>query len=315
MSRVFFDELDIPKPDYNLEIAGLAHGAMTGRMLEKIERVLLDEKPDVVLVYGDTNSTLAGALAAVKLHIQVTHVEAGLRSFNRRMPEEHNRVLTDHCSDLLFCSTKTAVKNLQNEGITEGVYNVGDVMYDAALYYAARSRSPELPYSFNFEQPFALATVHWAENTDKFSWLKSIFNALAEIGSKLPVLMPIHPRTRKKLVEAGVNRANVYLADPVGYLEMVYLLQHCNIVLTDSGGLQKEAFFFRKPCITLREETEWVETVEAGWNVVVGADREKFVKAVRTVRTDRPRLKLYGDGNAAKTIIHHLSANLNGSPS
>ncbi len=316
MSEVFFAELEIPEPDYNLEVAGLSHGVMTGRMLEKIEHVLLEEKPDLVLVYGDTNSTLAGALAAVKLHVPVAHIEAGLRSFNRRMPEEINRILTDHASDLLFCPTRTAVENLRSEGIPEKrIHLVGDVMQDAAFFYAQKARKPSLPEHcpLTLESPFILATLHRAENTDDPMRLKEIFNALAEISRQVPILIPAHPRTRKKIVEMGVDISavsNLFLIDPVGYLEMIYLLRNCTLVMTDSGGLQKEAYFFNKPCITLRDETEWVELVEHGCNLLAGYKRDSILKAFAAMhqRTINFSSNLYGAGKASQTIMKHLLA-------
>jgi len=318
MSEIFFEQMHIPKPDYNLEIEGLSHAAMTGRMLEEIEKVLLLEKPDLVLVYGDTNSTLAGALAAAKLHISVAHVEAGLRSFNRRMPEEVNRVLTDHIADLLFAPTRTAVDNLGNEGIaSEKIHFVGDVMQDAALYYAPRARKPDFPedHELSLREPFVLCTLHRAENTDDSQRLKEIFAAVMEISRKTPVIMPLHPRTRNRLAEIGMkisdDATKLCLVDPVGYLEMIWLLQHCSLVLTDSGGLQKEAYFFKKPCITLRDETEWVELVEAGVNRLAGAVRESIICSfhqMREVEPDAFGADLYGGGRACRKIAKILQS-------
>lgn len=317
MSDVFFEELNIPKPDYNLGINSASHGAMTGRMLEKIEEILIKEKPDWVLVYGDTNSTLAGALAAVKLHIPIAHVEAGLRSFNREMPEEINRVLTDHCADILFCPTQTAVDNLYKEGIKEKaktatcVVLVGDVMYDSVLYNLkfSEKRSDIIKKFKLIPKKYTLATVHRAENTDDPRRLKAIFDAFEQIAADgLPVIIPIHPRTKQYLINSKLKTQNLTLIPPVGYLDMLMLEQNAKAILTDSGGMQKEAYWFGVPCVTLRDETEWVETVEAGWNVVVGTDRAKIVEAVRSFKTDKPRPKLYGDGRAAEKIAHHLSA-------
>ena len=323
MSAVFFDQMDISEPDYNLEIANLNHGAMTGRMLEKIEQVLLSEKPDRVLVYGDTNSTLAGALAASKLHIPVAHVEAGLRSFNMRMPEEINRIVTDRLSDTLFCPTDTAVKNLHNEGYTGfdevKIVKSGDVMQDAALYYASKAQAPEVPEGgVSLEKPFALVTLHRAENTDDPRCLGEIFDALVKISKKIPVLMPIHPRTKKKMMTTGIDvgisslcRNQFCLIDPVGYLEMVFLLKKCQIVLTDSGGLQKEAFFFEKPCVTMRNETEWIELVDYGVNTLAGCDKEiiisAFEKMINITVTDK--VGLYGSGKASDCIVKTLLDN------
>jgi UDP-GlcNAc3NAcA epimerase len=320
MSEIFFKQMDIPAPDYNLEIAGLAHGAMTGRMLEKIEQVLLEEKPDRVLVYGDTNSTLAAGLAAAKLHIPVAHVEAGLRSFNMAMPEEINRILVDRLSDKLFCPTETAVKNLHNEGFARftqiEVVQSGDIMQDAALYYAQRAKPPELPDGIEIsDDPFVLVTLHRAENTDDPLRLHAIWNALLSLSEQTPCLFPIHPRTRKKIKELNIdinhctkNSCQLYLIPPVGYLEMVYLLQHCSLVLTDSGGLQKEAFFFQKPCVTLRDETEWVELVDNGFNYLAGSDTQRILEAAtvmqRTVVVDED--DMYGGGRAASNIVSSL---------
>ncbi|MEF8729077.1 MAG: UDP-N-acetylglucosamine 2-epimerase (non-hydrolyzing) [Accumulibacter sp.] len=313
MSRVFFDELDIPQPLYNLEISGGLHGAMTGRMLEAIEAVLLREKPDWVLIYGDTNSTLAGALAAAKLHVPVAHVEAGLRSFNMRMPEEINRILADRVSSLLFCPTQTAVRNLQAEGIVEGVANVGDVMYDVALFYRDRARrhSQALQRLHLKAGGFALATCHRAENTDDPERLDQILSALARTAAELPVVLPLHPRTRKLVDEHGLlhHLDSLTLTEPLPFLDMVALEQGARLILTDSGGVQKEAFFYRVPCITMRDETEWVETVEAGWNRLVGASCPKIVAAVREVlagRTGTEQGRPYGDGMAARAIVSRL---------
>jgi UDP-GlcNAc3NAcA epimerase len=311
MSHVFFNELDIPRPGHNLEIAGGSHGAMTGRMLEAIEDVLLKEKPDWVLIYGDTNSTLAGALAAVKLHIPVAHVEAGLRSFNMRMPEEVNRILADRVSRLLFCPTDTAVANLANEGIKAGVYNVGDVMFDVALYYRDRARADSAALAKFELQPghFALATCHRAENTDDPKRLIGIVSALAELSNALPVILPLHPRTRKLLAANNLEGqlGKVKVVEPLPFLDMVALEQAAKVILTDSGGVQKEACFFSVPCITLRDETEWVETVETGWNRLVGADKEKILNAIENLTVPKSGIpRAYGDGKAAKKIIDIL---------
>jgi len=314
MSQVFFDELDVPRPHFNLGIGSATHGVQTGRMLQAIEQVLLDEGPDWCLVYGDTNSTLAGALAAAKLHIPVAHVEAGLRSFNRRMPEEINRVLTDHCSDLLFCPTDAAVQNLAREGITGGVRRVGDVMYDCALYYAARAdgAAAALLAGLGIEpKSYYLATVHRAENTDDPNRLRSILLAFAALASvKCPVVFPAHPRTRQKLADLDCTlSAHVKIVQPVTYLQMMGLEKNARAILTDSGGVQKEAYFHRVPCITLRDETEWVETVEAGWNRLAGADTDAIVSAAAACADAEPEwLPLYGDGAAAEQIIRELLA-------
>lgn len=294
MSEVFFEELDIPPPAYNLEINSLGHGAMTGRMLERLEEVMQTERPDLVLIYGDTNSTLAGALAAVKLHIPVAHVEAGLRSFNRRMPEEINRVMADHVSALLFCPTGSAVENLTREGITAGVHQVGDVMYDVTLQAVrlATERSRILERLSLAPRSYAVSTIHRAENTDDPARFKAVMDWLARAAETTPVVMPVHPRTRKLMEARGITPRNVRLVEPLGYLDMALLVHNATGVFTDSGGLQKEAYFHRVPCVTLRDETEWVETVEAGWNRLwTGPDY-------------RPRRDIadYGEGRASERI-------------
>ncbi len=308
LSAVFFEELDIPRPDYNLGVGSASHGRQTGEMLARVEGVLIQEEPDWVLVYGDTNSTLAGALAAVKLHIPVAHVEAGLRSFNRRMPEEINRILTDHISTLLFCPTETAVRNLAQEGLTEGVHNVGDVMYDAALHNSqlAEEKSRILEILGLRPKGYLLATVHRPDNTDIPHNLRSIVAALSSLEAT--VLLPLHPRTRRALQELGLTPGgNVRVVEPVGYLAILILEKNARLILTDSGGIQKEAYFFAVPCVTLRQETEWVETVEAGWNVLVGADRRKIVEAVRSFRPQGERANLFGDGQASVKMVEILS--------
>ncbi|MCD4705413.1 UDP-N-acetylglucosamine 2-epimerase (non-hydrolyzing) [bacterium] len=309
MSDIFFEQMDIPKPHYNLNINGLGHGAMTGQMLEKIERVLIKENPDWVVVYGDTNSTIAGALAATKLHKKVAHIEAGLRSFNMKMPEEVNRILTDRISNILFCPTDTAVKNLINEGYGNmdcKVMNSGDIMLDAALFYSKKEQKPNI----DLPNEFILATIHRAENTDDLDRLHLIFDALNEISKQIPIILPLHPRTKKIVQQLNVNLINLTIIDPVGYLEMVYMLNRCNLVMTDSGGLQKEAFFFKKPCITLRDETEWVELVESGFNKVVGADTTKIIDAFKFQNNDMNfNVNLYGNGNTAEIILGELQKN------
>jgi len=304
MSQVFFDELSIPEPDLNLGVGSGPHGAQTGAMLERVERVLLDEWPDWVLVYGDTNSTLAGALAAAKTHIPVAHVEAGLRSFNRRMPEEINRVLTDHIADLLFCPTQTAVDNLAAEGVVAGVHNVGDVMYDAVLHNGtlAAARSQILEGLGVQPGAYLMATLHRPRNTDDPDRLRAILEAFEIVGE--PIVFAAHPRTQKAILKQGQRvPPNVRLTDPVGYLDMLQLEQQARATLTDSGGVQKEAYFFGVPCITLREETEWVETVRTGWNRLVGADRDEIVAAVRDLQEPIEHPSLFGDGHAAKKIV------------
>lgn len=299
MSDTFFEELDIPQPAHHLGVSGGGHGTMTGRMLEQIEAILLDERPDVLLVYGDTNSTLAGALAAAKLHIPVAHVEAGLRSYNRRMPEEINRVMTDHLSTCLLCPTDAAVANLAREGITDGVAQVGDVMYDATLFAMkrAQARSTILDALEVAPGSYALATVHRAENTDDPAGLRAVIDYLEEAGADGEVILPLHPRTRAALKREGIAPSRIRLIDPVGYLDMHRLLAGARLVLTDSGGLQKEAYFHRVPCVTLRTETEWVETIDAGWNRLwQGPDY--------AARRD---IDEYGDGRSAEKCAEALA--------
>lgn len=307
MSDIFFTEMEIPKPKYNLEINSLSHGAMTGRMTEEIEKILLQENPDWLLVYGDTNSTLAGALAAVKLHIKVAHVEAGLRSFNMRMPEEVNRILTDRVSSVLFCPTQQAINNLHAEGyenINTDIVKSGDVMYDAALFYKKKMKKPgiELP------EKFILATVHRAENTNDLDKLKNIISDLNRIHEKEHVIVPLHPRT-KNLLDKHDIEAKFQIIPPQGYLEIVYLLDNCTSVFTDSGGMQKEAYFFKKPCVTLRDQTEWVELIDEGVNQLVetaksGAILEAYNSL--NISTFDFSSKLYGNGNSAEKIVQSL---------
>ncbi len=302
MSRVFFDELEIPRPDYDLEVGSGTHGEMTAKMLERIEEVLVKEKPDMVLVYGDTNSTIAGSLAAVKLHIPTAHVEAGLRSFNREMPEEINRILTDHASDLLFVPTQVAVENLKKEGITKGVHLTGDCMYDALLHAKALSADRTILKDLGLEaDDYLLATVHRASNTDDERLLRNIFEAFAE--SPTQIVLPLHPRTKKMVQTFGVDTTGVKIIEPVGYLDFVALEASCNGILTDSGGIQKEAFLLGKRCITMREETEWVETVDDGWNILVGPDKGKILDAISNFHPTRERSEPYGDGRAAEKMV------------
>lgn len=314
MSEVFFSEMDIPRPDYNLEISGLSHGAMTGRMLEETESVLLQEKPDCVLVYGDTNSTLAGALAAAKLHIPIAHVEAGLRSFEMKMPEEVNRILTDRISSYLFCPTHTAVENLRKEGFDNfgcEISQPGDVMYDAVLFYKQKvsEKSTILNYLEIADQPFTLATVHRAENTDDINRLKAICESLNHIHKSSKVILPLHPRT-KAILQKNNIQLDFTPIEPVGYFDMLALLDGCDLVLTDSGGLQKEAYFYSKYCITLRDQTEWVELVNAGVNSIVGAHKEKIIDTYEKVKGQKlnSSIELYGDGTAAHQIAQRLSS-------
>jgi UDP-N-acetylglucosamine 2-epimerase len=311
MSQVFFDELGLPEPDLNLNVRSGNHGQQTGQMLIGIEAVLLKEKPDWVLVYGDTNSTLAGALAAVKLHIPLAHVEAGLRSYNREMPEEHNRVLTDHCADLLFCPTKTAVENLAKEGITKGMYEVGDPMYDAVLMFSekAAKTSTILQDLGLGKGGYLLATVHRAYNTDNPQTLEALFSALVAIREK--VIFPIHPRTRQRLQDFGIlnhESSNLQLIDPVTYLDMLILEQNARMILTDSGGVQKEAFFFAVPCLTLRPETEWIETVQSGWNLLVGTDVGNIIGGLQhDFPSSRNTSMPFGDGYSACEIVRVMA--------
>jgi len=286
MSGLFFEELEIPKPDVNLEVGSGSHGAQTGKMLIAIEEVLLKERPDVVLVYGDTNSTLAGALCASKLHIPLAHVEAGLRSFNREMPEEINRIVADHLSDTLLCPNETGMNNLAHEGIIKGVYLVGDLMMDALRHFSgiATSKSHILTRVGVTAKDYFLATVHRAENTDDRERLASILAALSEIGRT--VVFPMHPRTKHRIAECGLGNAlgdNIIVIDPIGYLDIINLEQNAMAILTDSGGVQKEAFWLRVPCITLRNETEWVETVASGWNTLTGANREIIMRTATNI--------------------------------
>jgi len=320
MSQVFFTDLDIPHPKYNLEISGGQHGVMTGRMLEGVEKVLLQEKPDWLLIYGDTNSTLAGALAAAKLHIPVAHVEAGLRSFNMRMPEEVNRILADRVSSLLFCPTETAVQNLKSEGVNQGVHNVGDVMYDVSLFYRKRAlQQSRILQDFGLSAgSFVLATCHRAENTDDPERLGNIIGALTDLAEQFPVVFPLHPRTRKLIQDYGLGDqlAPLTVTDPLSFLDMVALEQAAKIILTDSGGVQKEAFFFGVPCITMRDETEWVETLESGANRLAGANREAIVAQVGLLQAGewQPDFAAlpYGQGKAAQKIVQLMMTGISG---
>ncbi len=363
MSKVFFDELNIPEPDYNLGVGSGFHGQQTGEMLKRIEKVLIKENPDWVLVYGDTNSTLAGALAAKKLHIPLAHIEAGLRSYNREMPEETNRVLTDHCSDILFCPTENAVKNLKKEGftniinngklvkfssklpnnqITQSPYlpsprplwerervrgklpnnpitqspiviNVGDIMYDALLMcLPIAEKKSKILHKLNLKpKEYYLATIHRAENTDNTDRLKNILKALIEISKHKPVVFPIHPRTRKrsKSFDISLPTSNFLLINPVSYLDMLILEKNALEILTDSGGVQKEAYLLKVPCVTLREETEWIETVEAGWNKITGFDYSKIIKNSMANCPKRNYDSFYGWGNTSDTIATILYRN------
>jgi UDP-GlcNAc3NAcA epimerase len=309
MSDVFFNEMEIPTPKYHLNINSLSHGAMTGRMIEEIEKVILAEKPDVLLVYGDTNSTLAGALAAKKIHIKVAHVEAGLRSFNMAMPEEINRILTDRISDFLFCPTDTAINNLKAEGYDNfdcEVIKSGDVMYDAALYYKKKAQSTSTILADNNIESgnYILATIHRQENTDNKPNLAGIVEALNEVNANTKVIVPLHPRT-KKIIAESILSTNFAVIDPVGYIDMVQLTANAKLIMTDSGGLQKEAFFFGKNCVTMREQTEWVELVDNGFNVTTGAVKDSIVKGYEMMLNKQNNfdVNLYGTGNAAEEIL------------
>ena len=308
MSGVFFDGLEIPPPDVNLGIGSGLHGAQTGAMLEAIERVLVKEQPDYLIVYGDTNSTVAGALAAAKLRIPLVHVEAGLRSFNRAMPEEINRVVADHVSDILFCPSMVAVGNLANEGILKNVHVVGDVMLDVLNWAQRRLEATpsSILNSLGLSQAgYVLATLHRSENTDNLPRLSGILSALNNLNEV--VVFPVHPRTKKAIASAGLTvAANVRLIDPVSYLDMVALMKGARLITTDSGGLQKEAYWLQRPCITMRNETEWVETVDQGWNLLVGADQGLIESAVKSGTPKSPWRPLYGDGAASQKCVELL---------
>ncbi len=308
MNDVFFRDLELRAPDYNLDVGSGSHARQTGEIMIRSEEVLLREKPDWVIVRGDTNSTLGAALAATKLQIPVAHIEAGMRSFNRAMPEEINRVLADRLADLLFCATETAVRNLAQEGIVSGVHCVGDVMYDAALRFApiAAAQSRVLEQLQLVPQKYLLVTAHRSANTDNRENLRRICSALDQLRE--PVIFPVHPRTRAALKEAQIEtRPHIRLIEPVGYLDMLNLEKHARRILTDSGGVQREAYYLGVPCVTLRDETEWVETIDDGWNVLVGTDVNRIVNAVETFDppTDKPSGR-FGDGHASEKIIEIL---------
>jgi len=311
MSGIFFKDMGIPKPDFELGIGSGTHALQTGLMLEAIERLLVREKPDCALVYGDTNSTLAGALASVKLGIPLAHVEAGLRSWNREMPEEINRVLTDHCADFLFCPTDTAVHNLGKEGIETGVFRTGDVMVDAAGLFGelSESRSDILGKLGLRPRAFVLCTIHRPSNTDDRSALESLIGALVQSGET--VVFPVHPRTRKQMNDFGLlagieAHKAIRLIDPVSYLDMISLEKNARLICTDSGGVQKEAYIYRVPCVTLRNETEWIETVEDGWNILTGPDSGRILDALRHFHPVHETRLLFGDGTASRTICDLL---------
>jgi UDP-N-acetylglucosamine 2-epimerase len=313
MSQIFFDELGIRAPDVNLEVGSGPHGRQTGEIMARLEELLVAEKPDRVIVFGDTNSTLAGAITAAKLGIPVSHVEAGLRSFNRKMPEEHNRVLADHCSDLLFCPTQTAVENLTGEGITKGVYLVGDPMCDSIRLFSplAAQKSRILDTLGLAAGQYIVLTLHRPYNVDNPASLTAILLAITEL--KEPVIFPVHPRTRSRIdalspsVMRSLDQSRLRLVEPLGYLDMLKLQQGARIIMTDSGGLQKEAYMLGVPCITLRPETEWVETVKSGWNVLTGDNGEAIARAATSpIPVDRPRPPLFGDGYASQQIVQYL---------
>lgn len=306
MAGVFFEQLKIPRPDYDLGVGSMSHGRQTGNMLIKIEEVIEKEKPDAVVVYGDTNSTLAAAIAASKLHIPVLHIESGLRSFNKKMPEEINRVMTDHVSELLFAPTDVAVENLRAESIEDGVYQIGDVMYDAVLYNISIAEKEHSLSEFNLTpKSFILGTIHRAENTDNEKRISAIVDAFINTGLK--VFLPLHPRTKGKLEKYGLlnkllDAPNIILSEPISYLEMLLLEKYAKAIVTDSGGVQKEAYFAKVPCFTLRDETEWVETVEVGWNQLVNPIEDELAKIISDFKARKHQENLYGDGRAGVKI-------------
>ncbi|WP_312304250.1 non-hydrolyzing UDP-N-acetylglucosamine 2-epimerase [Chryseobacterium sp.] len=312
MSDVFFEDMNIPQPDYNLHIQSKFHGEMTGKMMGEIEKVALKENPDWILVYGDTNSTLAGALVAAKLHIKLAHIEAGLRSFNNKMPEEVNRILTDRISNILFCPTENAMNNLKNEGFErlsdKKIIKTGDIMLDASNYYMSKSNKPEveMPSDFN------LCTIHRADNTDDPQKLSIIFDSLNEIGNETKIVLPIHPRTKSLLSQLNPDYekdySNILFCEPFGYFEMIWCLQNAKIIITDSGGLQKEAYFFKKPCLTLRDQTEWTELVDYGYNILSKIDKKNILENYHHIKTIKKDFndQLYGDGKTGELILKEL---------
>lgn len=306
MSDIFFEELNIPKPDYNLGIKASSHGSQTGQMLIELEKVYLDEKPDLVIVYGDTNSTLAGALCASKLLIPIVHIEAGLRSFNKAMPEEQNRIITDHLSKYLFAPTQTAVQNLHNENIYSGVFNVGDVMFDAILNFKEQAKKHSHVVDSLNSPDYILATIHRAENTNNRNRLFSIFKALNDCGKN--IVLPMHPRTSKYLAEFGISvGSNIQILPPQGYLDMISLQDNAQIIITDSGGIQKEAYFLHKPCVTLRDETEWIETLENDWNTLAGYDYYRIINAINNATPKGVQSAPFGNGNASDIIVKQIT--------
>lgn len=311
MSETFFTEMEIPTPNYKLKLKGSSHGAMTGGMISDIEEILIKEKPDYVLVYGDTNTTLAGSLAAVKLHIPIIHIESGLRSHDLTMPEEVNRILTDKISKYLFCPTETAINNLKNEGIINSdkqiVQNVGDIMYDAVLHYKDKAKQPEIINAKEINN-FILCTIHRQSNTDDTENLKNIINSLNLIAEEIPVVLPLHPRTNKKIQELHdlTISPNLHICTPVSYFEMLYLLQHCKYVVTDSGGLQKEAYFFKKPCLVLRNTTEWVELLE-NKAAILSPTNKIYDYFNQLSQLEINTNHIYGHGNTGESIVNTLS--------
>jgi UDP-N-acetylglucosamine 2-epimerase len=307
MNQIFFEELKIPKPNYYLGIGSGSHGFQTGEMLKKIEEILIAENPDLVLTYGDTNSTLAGALAASKLHITNVHVESGLRSFDKSMPEEINRILTDHCSDCLLCPTENAVKNLKKEGITENVYLTGDVMVDSLISNKklAERKSEILDKLELKSKEYSVSTIHRASNTDNEDKLKNIIAALFELNGT--IVFPLHPRTEKYLRKYGLYKkleASVKLVKPLGFFDFIKLMTHAKMIFTDSGGIQKEAYILKVPCITLRENTEWIETVEDEWNVLVGSKKDKILEMAKNFHpSPKTHKNRFGDGSASEKIV------------
>ena len=318
MSGMFFDELNIPVPKYNLGISNVSHGVMTGRMLEAIESVLTQESPDCLLVYGDTNSTLAGALAAAKIRIPIMHVEAGLRSFNIGMPEEINRIIADRLSTLLFCPTVTAVNNLKLEGIVKGVHNVGDVMYDVALFYANQVQKPEsiLNTLGMMSEEYVLVTCHREENTEARERLIEILSALDYLADRFRIVFPLHPRTRKVIEKCNLSGYlnKLTVIEPLPFLDMMILEKNATTIITDSGGVQKEAFFYEVPCLTMRDDTEWIETIDAGANILVGANSESIRQGMESLFSEqwKPNFESrpFGDGQAAETVIGLLLSKL-----
>ncbi|UFU00038.1 UDP-N-acetylglucosamine 2-epimerase (non-hydrolyzing) [Radiobacillus kanasensis] len=310
MSNVFFEQLHLPKPDYYLGVGSDSHGKQTAHMLMELESIMNSVTPNIVLVYGDTNSTLAGSMAAAKLHIPIAHVESGLRSYNKKMPEEINRVITDHLSHWLFCPSQSAAENLKKEGITEGVHVTGDIMYDSVLYFKdlALKQSSILQDLTLFNKSYYLATIHRAENTDQPDRLESILQALGQL--KTTVVLPLHPRTKSKIEQFNLNHliasSNMKVIDPLNYFDMLTIASQTELILTDSGGLQKEAYMLQVPCLTLRDETEWIETLDAGWNQLVGADSKKIVEGVAASHIPQEYPALFGTGNTAHEIMEIL---------